>query len=258
VVLHLNKSEELIPIGIASSVTSSSGYNWKKTIEIAKQFDISILQFHINQFDSKFEWQKNQSKFKQIYLHLPPEFDYLHPSILPIKKLKTFPILIQHERYLQKKDIAFFIEMNLPLGFENDQANELNTYFNSLKSLLAKRLNLTSVIDFPRFFHQFHEKYSEELIYNQIINVLKWCKDNQVPVILHAIDIANYNPARSNWVPIFRGILPWTKFLTFILEESIPVKSLIFEYEDIINTEKSVYSLREWFSSIQYSPKNTE
>lgn len=249
-VLHLNKWEEQIPIGIASSVAASHGFSWHKCIEIAIQLNISVIQLYLSQFEPEFDWHINQSKFQQIYLHLPPDFNQSHPIINSFKNLHNMPILIQHKQYLQKKDIAFFKERQLPLGFENDQDNVINGYHKSLKTLMDIGLRITAVIDFPRFFHQFYKKHSEQVIFEHVIDILLLCKNNNIPIILHAIDIANYDPGHSNWVPIFSGILSWTKLLTFVLEESIPVKSIVFEYEDIKNTEKSVYSLREWFKKL--------
>ena len=250
-VLRLNREEELIPIGIASSVVSAFDYDWMKTIEIAGQLDVSVVQFHINQFDPEFSWEANQSFFQQLLVHLPPEFNHSHPIIKSINKISHIPILIQHERFLQQENISFFKEHQLPLGFENDQGDNIDGYLICLKDLAGIGLNLTAVIDFPRFYHQFYKKHSEEVIYDQIIEVLEWCKYHQIPIIIHAIDIANYNPDHSNWVPFFDGILPWERILSYICEKSFPVKAIVFEYEDITNTEKSVYSLKEWFKKFK-------
>ena len=242
---------DLIPIGIANSVFKTTDYDWIKTIEFANQLKISILQLHIGQFDPEYNWSIKICNFSEVYLHL---FTDTNCSQLPLetinRNLKT-PILIQHERYIQLKDIEFFKNNQLSLGYENDQDKLLGDYFSSLNDLHRHKLNITAIIDFPRFFHQFLAKHSEQDVYNQIINILIWCRDNHIPVILHAIDINDYDPHVSKWVPLFSGILPWNKFLKFVLNESIPIKSIIFEYEDTINTEKSVYSLREWFKNYQ-------
>ena len=243
----MNRGGERIPIGIASSVAAAYGFDWNKCFEIANQLDVNTVQLYLNQIDPEFDWGTNQSSYQQIYVHLPPEFNHSPPFINSIIKLSSIPVLIQHERYLHSEDITFFREKQLPLGFENDQDSDIHAYLTSLKQLSDIGLNLTAVVDFPRFYHQFNKKHSEDIIYNQSIEILEWCKNNQIPIIIHAIDISNYNPDHSNWVPIFSGILPWERILTFAIEESIPVKSIIFEYEDITNTEKSVYSLRQWF-----------
>jgi len=243
----LNKKEERIPFGIASSVAATSGFDWMKTIEIANQLEVSDIQFHLNQYNPSFDWDGNLSSFNDVYVHLPPNFKFSHPFIKSVGRISNRPFLIQHERYLNQEDITYFKEHQLPLGFENDQNNNLNAYFDRLKQLSLSGLNLSAVMDCPRFYHQFYQHHSEEEILNQIISIFEWCKENQIPVTLHVIDIANYNQDHSNWVPIFDGILPWDNILSYVLESLIPVKSIILEYEDEANTEKSVYSLREWF-----------
>lgn len=245
----MNKREELIPIGIASSVTKTSSFDWMKTIEIANELDITVIQLHLNQFNPEFNWQMNLAeRFNQIYIHLPANFNNSHPFIDYINKISSVPLLIQHEQYLSKSDISFFLDTRISLGYENDQQNNLYAYFDQIKDLDSMGINLSAVIDLPRFYHQFFNKLTEQEIYNHLVNILKRCKCLKIPVIIHAIDIADYQPNHANWIPIFEGILPWERFLSFLIEKSIPVKSIIFEYEDELNTKKSVYSLREWLS----------
>jgi len=244
----LNNKEDRIPIGIASSVAGSFGFDWKKTVDIAYKLEVSVIQLHLNQFNSTFYRQINlEGRFNQVYMHLPAGFIHSHPLINSFQNTSNTPLLIQHQCYLNEDDINFFFEHRLPLGFENDQQDNLNTYFNQLKKLVSAGLNFSGVIDLPRFYHQFYHKHKEVDIFNHILKILLWCKTSKIPVIIHAIDIADYQRDRDNWVPIFKGILPWKKILTFLIEESIPVRSIIFEYEDVPNTEKSVYFLREWF-----------
>ncbi len=243
----MNKKEELIPIGIASSVASESGFNWMKTVEIANKLDVSVLQLHLSQYCPEFDWDTNLADFNQVYMHLPANFYHSNPFINSIKTLSNKPLLIQHECYLNQKDVLFFKKYQFFLGFENDPNNNLNNYFKQIKKLYSEDINLSAVLDLPRFFQQFQIKYKEKEIYNYIIQILEWCKDINIPVIIHAIDIDDYNAEPSKWVPIFEGILPWKNLLFYVVEKSIPVQSIIFEYEDVVNTEKSVYSLREWF-----------
>jgi len=253
VALRLIKREKFIPIGIASSVAKASGFDWMKTIEIANKLNVSVIQLHLNQFKPEFNWQLNLAeRFKQIYIHLPADFNYKHPFVASLKNIPNSPLLIQHERYLNRDDIDFFIASRLPLGFENDQQNYLYGYFDQLKKLHYLGLNIAAVIDLPRFYHQFIGKQDEKEIYNHILNVLTWCKSLQISVIMHTIDIADYQPKQASWTPIFEGILPWKEVLTFSIKESIPVKSIIFEYEDFPNMEKSICLLREWFEKREY------
>lgn len=245
--LRLNKKAERIFLGIASSVAKASGFNWLKTIEIANKLNVSIIQFHLNQFYPEFDWETNLRRFEKIYIHLPVNFNNAHPFINTVKTFSKKPLLIQHERYFAQNDIFFFREYQFPLGFENDQNDNYGGYFKQLNTLYSAGINLTAVLDLPRFFYQFSNNYTENDIYNYILDILNWCKDNNISVIIHAIDIVNYHPHHSNWVPIFQGFLPWNDFLSYILKEFIPVQSIIFEYENIANTVKSVYALREWF-----------
>lgn len=112
------------------------------------------------------------------------------------------------------------------------------------------KLNLNAVIDLPRFYHQFNQQYNENEILNNIQDILLWCRIHKMPVIIHAIDVSDYSYNHNEWVPIFKGILPWKYILSFLIDESIPVKSIIFEYEDIDMSKKSVYSLRQWFNNL--------
>ncbi len=235
---------------MASSVAKASGFNWMTTIEIANNLDVSVIQFHLNQFYPGFDWKTNLESFDQIYMHLPVNFNHDHPFINVTKTLAKKPMLIQHERNLTEKDIIFFEKYNFPLGLENDQDDNYDGYFEQLITLYSAEINLIAVIDLPRFFHQFNSICKEKDIYNYILDILNWCKDSRIPVVIHAIDIANYNPHHSNWVPIFKGLLPWDDFLTYIIKEFIPVQSIVFEYEDVANTEKSIYFLKEWFERL--------
>lgn len=246
----MNKREDRIPVGIATSVAGAFGFDWMKTIEIANNLNVSILQFHLNQFDPKFNWKTNQESFDQIYMHLPIDFHHDHPFINATKKHSKKPMLIQHERYLTEKDIIFFKKYNFPFGLENDQDDNFDGYFEQLITLYSAEINLTAIIDLPRFFYQFKSIYKEKDMYNYILDILNWCKDSRISVVIHAIDIANYNPDHSNWVPIFEGLLPWDDFLAYTIKEFIPVESIVFEYEDMANTKKSIYFLRKWFERL--------
>ena len=244
----MSSREEFIPIGIASSVAKASGFDWIKTIEIAEKLSLQVIQFHLNQYKPEFNWQNDLiRRFEQIYIHLSAELSYSHPFINLIKESPNKPLLIQHQRFLDQEDISFFIKNSFLLGFENDNRSKLNDYFYQLQKLHSTGLNLSAIVDLPRFYHQFQNNHKEDEIFNHILKILKWCKTNEIPIVVHAIDIADYQSDYDNWVPVFEGILPWNDFFSFIIEDKIQIKSIIFEYEDVPNTEKSVYSLRKWF-----------
>ncbi|MEJ2544301.1 MAG: hypothetical protein P8Y99_09555 [Calditrichaceae bacterium] len=216
----MNKREELIPIGIASSVAKTSNFNWMKTIEIVLDLDISVIQLHLNQFKFDFDWQMNLAeRFDQIYMHLPNNFNHSHSFIDYITKLSNAPLLIQHEQYLKKNDIDFFLDTQLSLGFENDQQDNLYGYINYLTELDTMGMNFFAVIDLPRFYHQFYNKHTIQEIYSHVLKILKRCKSFNIPVIIHAIDITNYQADQTSWVPIFEGILPWDGFLSFLIDD---------------------------------------
>ena len=250
-----NRNEDCIPLGIASSVAYTYGYSWQKTLELAKKLNLSVIQLHINQFEPDFNLQLKTETFDQLYVHLNSEFNYSHPFITNIGKYSRLQALIQHEKYIKDGDINFLSRHHLPLALENDNGEKINGFITKLESLMRSELDLHVVIDYTRFVHQFHNRYSLNDIFEHVVDILNLCKVQNIPVLLHTIDISSFDPHSSNWLPVFEGLVSWDKLFSFVIESSIPVKAVIFEYEDFSNTEKSVYSLREWFKKMSYARK---
>ncbi|MEJ2055596.1 MAG: hypothetical protein P8X42_16905 [Calditrichaceae bacterium] len=243
--------EDRIPVGIASSVLAIENYNWKNTSQLARKLNVSIVQLHLNQFDSLSGLMQIQKKFSDVILHLPTKLNYNHPLILNFNKSSSIPILIQHDKYLDNKTIDFFIKNQFTLGFENDRERDIDAYLSRLSYLKSLGLKLKAVLDCPRYFHQFYKEAKPEIITDKILHILNWCKHHNTEIIIHAIDVKSFNPDKSNWTQILTGIIPWKHLLEIVINRAIPVRSIIFEYEDIDMTEKSVYSLRQLFQQME-------
>jgi len=224
------------------------GYDWTKTAVLAKELNLPVLQLHLNQFESLSVFNKILNDFNDVYLHLPPVVDFKHPLISNPDYLTSISALIQHDQYFDDTHIKYFQKNRIKPGFENDRENEIDTYIKRLKKIHFSGLALTAVLDCPRFYHQYHTVFLPDQILNRIIHNFIWCKNHNLEIVLHVIDVKDFTPDKSNWVSIFNGILPWEKILSFIIAESIPVRSIIFEYEDIDMTENSVYCLKQWLN----------
>lgn len=249
--LHFPNSEIKTLVGIASSVARDHAYSWSKTVRYAQELKISAVQFYLP--DSKFinnayrEVLPDLKFFKEIYFHLPPEnknLDYIHAD------MKKY-LFIQHERFINSGLINTIQQYKSPFGIENDNRSEISTFIHHIEDAANHHIDVYAVIDPSRYYHYFYSALSIEIITAEIFNILRYCSKNNIPVILHIIDHNTFVAHRSNWTSLFDGVLPWTKIFDYIIRNRIPLRSVIFEYENFEHTRQSIDNLIRRFKNYQ-------
>ncbi len=237
--------------GIASSVAKDHSYSWTKTISYARQLKINVVQLYLP--DSKYinnathKVLPELENFKEIYFHLPADNNCIQHIHTEMKN----HLFIQHERLIDPGLIKNIRDNEGSLGIENDNPFGISTHLHRIKEAANQNIDVHAVIDPSRYYHYFHQKLSAEMITAKIIDVLKYCSTHNIPVILHIIDHDPFDAHRSNWTPLFKGVIPWPEIFEFIIRNRIQLRSVIFEYENFEHTRQSIDNLIDWFSNYQ-------
>ncbi|MGD9898942.1 MAG: hypothetical protein AB7T22_07410 [Calditrichaceae bacterium] len=247
--LHFPNNGIKFLAGIASSIARDHSYSWSKTISYARELKFNTVQLYLPDF-------KNISKayrevlpdieyFKEVYFHLPPDnkcLRYIHPDMKNC-------LFVQHERFINIGLMQIISDNEGSLGVENDNPLEISTLINRIEEAANHNVDVHAVIDPSRYYHYFYSHLSIETITAEIIDVLKYCSTNNIPVILHIIDHNQFNAHRSNWTPLFEGVIPWPEIFEYIIRNRIQLRSVIFEYEIPEHTRQSINNLIDWFNN---------
>ena len=249
-VFNLNSIKE-IPIGIANSIAREDNFSWYTTLNLARSFDLNLIQLYINPDRLQYEISevKNTDNENFItFLHLPPK-------IISIKTIESviavFPdtyLLIQHEKFVSKSLFKIANSLGCPIGYENDNPDALTSYTDGLKKLAVGNSKFVPVLDIPRFYHQHGNRYSQELLTNHLFKIVDLLEDHNLPVVLHLLDSKDLNGHRENWCPLFEGNLPLREILFKIIQR-LNVLGIVLEYESIDLTEKSLENLKHFLNT---------
>jgi len=229
----------MIDLGVATSIAKENNFSWQDTVDFTLRYNLNTIQFY-NTHNNILPKISNISNFKNIYLHLPIEYDLkLEELILfatEFKKIYNSSNLIIHQKeYLSFQEtneiIGKFNKAGFFVGIENEGNEDLRSYNNLIQYLSKNKSNFFVVPDIHRLYFNYVKNYSEKEIYNEICEILDLCKVIGSKIVLHVIDSISYKSNRNDWVAMFRGILPYSNLLKYISEKRIDIESMIFEYE---------------------------
>jgi len=244
-------------IGIASSIAKPFGYSWSRTLEAASRLNLSLVQFYIPEDRQELLNQLSSVKSAktggfEIYFHLPnvSDMEFLLNSLQLINEYFPDKLYIIHERLFDPKLIGFLAPLKLQIAIENDSATSDILYYHKLLGQLnGSGINFTAVFDYSRFYIQFASGNKVNEIENQAMEIIRFCQRTKTTLLFHVIDHSDQNAMRENWTVLFDGLLSWKDLISYALKETDVLKSLIFEYEDYDQTEKSIERLKSWIKT---------
>ena len=71
----------MIDLGVATSIAKKNNYSWQDTVDFALKHNLNTIQFYVTQ-NKIIPQLKNFSNFKNIYLHLPIDYDLFHAELI--------------------------------------------------------------------------------------------------------------------------------------------------------------------------------
>jgi hypothetical protein len=254
-----NKQVE-VRLGIASSIAKESGFSWEQTIADADRLGVSLVQLYLPpEPDSIQNYMQllDASAYAgfSCYFHLPDSVNsnQLKRYQQNLGQHSKSALFILHEKYFSDNLLDVLLEQQLMIGIENDAPGpEIDLYLKRLSQLNKYGINLTVVFDYSRFYAQFYEKYGTAKIAERSAEIIRFCRDHYVPLVLHVIDHWDVKAQRENWTVLFDGRLPWKKLIKNALDKAPVLKSLVFEYENYNHTEQSIWELGKWITSISH------
>lgn len=244
----------MIDLGVATSIASNNHYSWQDTVNFTKDYNLNTIQFYIPQ-ETVLPQLSEYSDYKNCYLHFPNDYNVnLEKYIKFSKKFKLFyntkKVIIHQKEDQVLRETKIIVNKcnlnNLAVGIENEGSAELYSYFKLIEYLQKSKLNIFAVIDIHRFYYNYISKYKSEEFIEMITKLLRFCHSSKINIILHVIDSKSFNSNRYDWVPIFEGIIPYSKLLDYIFKENIYIESIIFEYESLFNVIKSLENMKKF------------
>jgi len=243
----------MIDLGVATSIAKENNFSWQDTVDFAIRYNLSTIQFYLTQ-NNNLPKTSNYSNFKNIYLHLPLEYDLKIKELilfaLDFRKLYDSNKLIIHQKeslsFLETYEIIkIYNQAGFVVGIENEGNKDLRSYQKFIQYLSKNKSNFFVVPDIHRLYFNYAKNYSEKEIYNEICDIFDLCKVNESRIVLHVIDSISYKSNRNDWVAMFKGILPYSNLLNFISKKRIDIESMIFEYESPNPVIKSLENLKK-------------
>ncbi|MFC2088336.1 hypothetical protein ACFLSX_01950 [Calditrichota bacterium] len=237
----------MFDLGIATSVAKKQNYSWQKTTEIAKSLSLKAIQFYLPQ-NGKIPIVDVSSYFNNIYLHLPNTYHLqIKQNLLAAEEFydiySSKKIIVHQNENLSNKEnletISNFAQKGFKVGIENEAKTNLYSYIELIKYLYQNNMNIFSVIDFHRFYCNFHKQFNPELIFDMILRLFDLCVVNKIDTVIHLIDSNSFSSERKYWTPILNGILPYTEIFSYI------IKSIILEYETEELIGKSISNFKK-------------
>lgn len=243
----------MIDLGVATSIAIDNQYSWQDTVDFAKKNRLNTIQFYIPE-NIKIPQISNLPLFKNCYLHFPNDYDSTLERCLSFsndfKKMYNSEKIIIHQKedltFNESKIIIECINQNdLFVGLENEGQTDLFSYFNLLEYLSKSVNKMFAVIDIHRFYNNYNSNYNNEEIIEMIFKLLEFCQSLDLKIILHIIDSKSFKNNRNDWVPIFEGIIPYSRLLNFIYNKKINIESIVFEYESLADVKNSLENMKK-------------
>ncbi len=243
----------MIDLGVATSVAKNNNFSWQDTVDFASSLKLNSIQFYIPQ-NRILPQVSNLIKFENIYLHIPNDYDLILDELIlftsNFKKLYDSDKLIIHQKeslsFQETKKIAEQLNCaGLQVGIENEGTKNLYSYLELIEFLSKSDTKFYIVLDIHRFYFNYVAKYKEEVIFKVICQLLDFCSKSKINMVLHVIDSKSFKSNRSDWVPLFEGIIPYSQLFKYISTNKIDIESIIFEYESYLSVTKSLENLKK-------------
>ena len=251
-----------IPIGIASSVSATNGFDLLDTIQFARQENFDYIQLYLNantlqQKDTLQEVLNQQSQFTEIYYHAEgflnndffeseyykKMYSFLSNTISP-NYIIHFDERMQPDQIEEIKEkiknsfIKVYVENYFIENGKESSENNLKKYMDLFASSENIKEFLRPAIDIPRLFHkQTGFAPGESLILTY--RLLNYFRELEIPLLLHMIDSTQSDMARHNFCPIGTGCMPYGYMLQFIANTQLTIESIILEFEDKVSPIES-------------------
>jgi hypothetical protein len=245
----------MLELGVATSIAKKFGYSWDHTIDFCLQHQLNLIQFY---------WQTplpilctpDILKLKRRYFHLDKISLSGHSEILDT--CKQFKggydsdrlILHQEQNWESGKTGTLIRDLN-DLGFIAGIENHDGKSLPDFGALIEKCCNLGNhifvVLDAHKFFYCFHRKHSAEEIRTALGELLLFCHQLNLTLVLHIIDSHSFEADRLAWCPVFDGLIPYRFIFDIIIHNAIPCDGIILEYEVESHAVESIRRLRKYF-----------
>jgi hypothetical protein len=241
----------MFDIGVATSIAKKYQYSWQFTIKYCLENNITAIQFYLSQSSIPKILAGRTIAIK--YLHLPaPLRNDLYPILDACNEYRDYYnsdrlIIHQSESLTLKKQIKtirFFTKQGYKIGIENEGGINLKSYFKLIYACRHLDKNVFVVLDIHRFFHNHYLVYPNEIILDEMIRILKWCKQVGINIVLHIIDSKSLSAGREFWCPLFKGLIPYHEIFFYIRNKEIDIESIIFEFETENDTIMSIEALK--------------
>lgn len=242
----------MIDLGVSTSIAKKYQYSWKYTIDYCLENNLEAIQFYLSQIEIP-KISAGCTIVKK-YLHLPVLLQgNLNPILNACNEYRTYyksnKLIIHQKESIsinsQIKTILLFTNQGYKIGLENDGGDNLKSYFKLIESYYRLDDNVFAVLDVHRFFHNHYHIYPKEIILDEVIRTLKWCKQMNINIVLHAIDSTSFGGDREFWCPIFKGLIPYRDIFFYLVNKEIYIESVIFEFETEDNTSMSITALKK-------------
>lgn len=250
----------MIALGVATSISKENQYSWQTTTEFAKNHNINSIQFYYPK-NKSLPKIRNFPKFKNIYLHLPQDYDSrveeLIEFAIEFRKLYNSNKIIIHQKdnlsfESLKQIIKIFNQAGFIIGIENESEKDINSFYEVIVSLHRCGVDFFVVPDIHRFYYNYSNLNTDKEIYDSIIEILRFCNYSDIKIVLHVIDSISFKSNRNDWVALFDGIVPYKKLFKLLWQKHITVESLIFEYENfkyVINSLENLTNFNYYLAN---------
>ena len=243
-------------LGVATSIAKNNQFSWQDTIDFTLSLKLNSIQFYLPH-NKILPEISNIYKFKNIYLHLPNDYDSGLNELISIsseykKSYKSDKILFHQKESLSNERtldiIKKFNHQGLVVGIENDGGKELYSYYELIEFFTMNKVKFFAVLDIHRFYHDYYEKHETEMILEMIFKLFNLYSQNKIKIVLHIIDSKSFSSDRNMWVPLLNGIVPYPDIFNLISKKQIDIESIIFEYESKKSVSSSLKNLKKYFS----------
>jgi len=243
----------MIDLGVATSIAKENNFSWQDTVDFALEHKLNTIQFYVTQ-NSILPQISNASNIKNIYLHLPIDYDLKINELILFAKdyrklYKSNKLIIHQKESLSSQQtheiISKYYHVGFLVGIENEGNEDLRSFQKLIQYLSKNKSKFFVVPDIHRFYFNYQINYSENEIYNEICKIFNLCKVFGSRIVLHVIDSISYKSNRNDWVSMFKGIIPYSNLLNYISEKRIDIESIIFEYESYNPVIKSLDNLKK-------------
>jgi hypothetical protein len=244
----------MIDVGVATSIAFDNQYSWQDTYDFAITNQLNSIQFYVTP-DYRLPIISDFKHFKNIYLHLPIDYDVRVKDLMLfinnfVTKYHSKKLIIHQKEGLtfqkQASIIREYYENKLLVGVENEGQQDLGIFLDLIQFLNQTGIKFFVIVDIHRYFFNYIDKYEDKEIFLMILETLDYCKNNNLPIVLHVIDSMSFKGDRQDWIAILEGIVPYRQLFKTILKKKIDIESIIFEYENYQHVKKSLDNLKKF------------